>query len=515
MAVISELAVNVVARTGGLEAGLKKGKRAFSSFKSTIASGMAMLGGGISIGWVGKLAADMQTTKVRFATMMGNASQAKSMLSDIDKFAAKTPFQFDDLANGAANLMAFGVGAGDVMNTLQHLGDVASGTPATLDQIVNVFGKVQAKGKASMEEMNRLMEAGVPILDVLAKQFGVTKAEVIKMTSGGQVGFKDFEKAMFSMSDKGGMFFNMMDKQSKTLGGAISTLKDNFAKLGREIGKVLLPLMQAVVGIVLKVVQGWNGLSDRFKKVVVILGTMAVAFGVALKSMMLVLKITKAISIAQAAQNVIVAVGQALMGNWKAVAAAAAVALTVGVGMSAILSKQDDQLASQEKQENKNIKAVEKKLDAVKGVTDEEKKQVELLKKQEDAMKSRAKSIADSVLTPMEQAVKAQQEVNNLRDKGFLDAESARRKSAEIDKTLLSASGGDKKDIQKASAIGAATFRSAAGFSAAQEGKRVQEQIKQIAAQQLAEQKRQTDLLDRLDRNTADPNFRSVNGVGI
>jgi len=515
MAVISELAVNVVARTGGLEAGLKKGKRAFASFKSTIASGMAMLGGGMSIGWVAKLGMDMEQTEVRFATMMGSMTKAKGLLGEIQAFAAKTPFKFPDLADGAASLMSFGIAADDVMEKMQFLGDIASGSGTPLETLVNIFGKVRAKGKLGGEEIMRLLESGVNALPALAAQMGVLEEDVLGLVSSGKISFADFDAAMKSMSQKGGDYFNAMEDQSKTLRGQLSTLGDAFWAVGVNLGTALLPLLKIMTNLVKSAVDTWNGLSDRFKKVVVILGTMAVAFGVALKSMMLVLKITKAISIAQAAQNVIVAVGQALAGNWKAVAAAAAVALTVGVGMSAILSKQDDQLASQEKQENKNIKAVEKKLDAVKGVTDEEKKQVELLKKQEDAMKSRAKSIADSVLTPMEQAVKAQQEVNNLRDKGFLDAESARRKSAEIDKTLLSASGGDKKDIQKASAIGAATFRSAAGFSAAQEGKRVQEQIKQIAAQQLAEQKRQTDLLDRLDRNTADPNFRSVNGVGI
>ena len=503
MAVISELAVNVVARTGGLERGLKKAKRSFSSFKSTIISGMAALGGGISLAWVGKLAADMETTEVRFATMMGNASQAKNMLSDLDKFAAKTPFQFDDLANGAANLMAFGVGAGDVMTALQHLGDVASGTPATLDQIVNVFGKVQAKGKASMEEMNRLMEAGVPILDVLAKQFGVTKAEIIKMTSGGKVGFEDFQQAIFSMSDSGGMFFNMIDKQSKTLAGAISTLKDNFAKLGREIGTVLLPFMQAVVTVVLDAVQGWNSLSAGFKKTVMVLGAMAVTFGVALKSMMVILKITKAISIAQAAQNVIVAVGQALAGNWKAIAVAGVAAVAVGAGMMAVLSKQKDTLAEQGEQDNKNTKAVEGKLNAIQSVTAEQEKQLDLQKKQNEAMKNRASSIAESVLTPMEKAVKAQQEINNLRAKGFLDVESARRKTAEIEKGLITGTKRTPKAEARRSSIGAAEFRTQAGFSAAQQGQKVQLEIKRIAERNLIEQRRQNVLLAELNQKAS------------
>ena len=514
MAVISELAVNVVAKTGGLEKGLAKGKKSFSSFKKTIAKGMAGLASGAGIKWVGKLAMDMETTRVRFETMMGSASEAKVLLDKLDTFAAKTPFKFDDLTQGAAHLMAFGIGADEVMGALQSLGDIAAGTPATLVQIVNVFGKVKAKGKASMEELNRLMEAGVPILDVLAKQYGKTKEEVMKMVSGGQVGFKDFEKAVFSMSAEGGMFFKMMDKQSKTLAGSISTLKDNFDKLGRQIGQALKTILDGIVVVVTAIVKWWNNLSKGFKDTVIIIGAMAVAFVVALKAATIFVGIVKAISVALAAQNAIAAFGSALLGNWVMLAAAGAAAAAVGFGMKKMLDKQNAALADVEKQTDKNTKAVDKELDKTKQVTAEEQKRLDLLKKQEEAMKSRAKSIADSVLTPMEQATKAMREVNELAAKGFLDAESAARKRAEISKNLLGSSKKDSAGIERERAIGAATFRSAGGFSAAQEARRAQRELKAIQEAQLAEQKRQTDLLEDLNENVADSELGLGGSVG-
>ena len=514
MAVISELAVNVVAKTGGMERGLKNAKKGFASFKKTIASGMAALGGAMSIGWVGKLAADMQTTTVRFETMMGSASAAKKLLTDIDTFAATTPFQFDDLTNGAANLMSFGVAAEDVMNTMQHLGDIAAGTPATFDQIVNVFGKVQAKGKASMEELNRLMEAGVPILDVLASQFGKTKEEVMKMVSAGEVSGKDFERALFSMSDKGGMFFEMMDKQSKTLSGALSTLKDNFAKVGREIGRALLPILQAVVDVVLKLVQGWNGLSDKSRKMIITIGAMVATFFVVLKVMTTWLKMIKMITAAQAVQNVVQAVAQALAGNWKAVAMAAVAAASVGVGMFALLNQQDNKLKDIEKKESNRAKAIEKQATAAVAVTDEQKKQTAELEKQEKAMKSRAAAIAESVLTPLEKATKAMAEVNQLAEKGFLDDESAARKRVEIQKGLLEASKTDRQDVERERAIGAAPFRSAGGFSAMQEARRVEREHRAVQEAQLAEQRRQTDLLAELNAQVAATDLGIVSSVG-
>ena len=500
MAVISELAVNVVARTGGVERGLKRAGKAFRSFKNKIASGMAGLMGGSPIAWISSLAGDMQETEVRFETMMGSMSKSKALLDDLDKFAAKTPFQFTELADGAANLMAFGVSSGEVENALKHLGDVASGTPATLEQIVNVFGKVKAKGKASMEEMNRLMEAGIPILDVLASQLGVTKAKVIEMTSGGKIGFDTFKKAVFSMSEEGGDFFNMMEKQSKTLKGALSTLKDNFAKLGREIGTILLPILEMVVGFTLKLVEGWNSLSAGFKKTVVVIISMTAAFAATMKVMLLIKSVTKGITIAQIALNVALAVGQALRGNVVAIAAALAAAAVVGGLMVKTLNDQDDALKQNENQQQKNVAAIGEQLDGVKEVSKEEKKRLDLLKKQEDALKSRAKSIKDSVMTPMEKATRDVQEINTLVAKGFLDSVTAARKKLELQKNLLSATKPDKQADTKRAAIGAAEFRTQAGFSAAQQGQRVFEEMKRIAQRNLDEQRRQSILLAELNR---------------
>ena len=103
----------------------------------------------------------------------------------------------------------------------------------------------------------------------------------------------------------------------------------------------------------------------------------------------------------------------------------------------------------------------------------------------------------------MEKAVKAQQEINNLRAKGFLDVESARRKTAEIEKGLITGTKRTPKAEARRSSIGAAEFRTQAGFSAAQQGQKVQLEIKRIAERNLIEQRRQNVLLAELNQKAS------------
>ena len=57
------------------------------------------------------------------------------------------------------------------------------------------------------------------------------------MVSAGKIGFKDVEGAFKDMTKEGGQFFNLMDDQSKTVGGRLSNLSDSWEQLKVNIGK--------------------------------------------------------------------------------------------------------------------------------------------------------------------------------------------------------------------------------------------------------------------------------------
>lgn len=210
-----------------------KMKSAFSAIK------------GLAVGYAGKKLfdaligsnADFEQSMTSFEVLLQSAEKAQVQMDKLEQFGAKTPFELPDVTKSTQQLLAFGVAEEDVMNRLQQLGDLSQGKAELLDRITSAYGKMQAKGKVSLEELNMMTEAGVPILQELAKQYGVTQEALFKMISGGKVKVEDINKAMESMTGAGGQFYGMMEKQSKTMSGMWSTFIDNITMIGRQAGE--------------------------------------------------------------------------------------------------------------------------------------------------------------------------------------------------------------------------------------------------------------------------------------
>jgi len=211
---------------------------------ATKASAAAFIGFAGAIGLAANEAAKIETIGVQFEVLTGSAEKAKKVVEELTNFAAKTPFQFEGIAQSAQQLLGFQVAAEDITPTLQKLGDVSAAVGAPLSDLTLVFGQVKAAGKLTGERLLQLQERAVPIGPALAQSLGVAEESIKDLVSKGQVSFADFEKAFASISEKGGVAFEGMAKRSQTLEGVISTLKDNFSLLAADIGKQFLPVLK-------------------------------------------------------------------------------------------------------------------------------------------------------------------------------------------------------------------------------------------------------------------------------
>ena len=209
----------------------------------SITAGIALLTKGVS-GFIKdgiNFNMQLEQMSVSFTTLLGTASAAADMMEQLVEFSASTPLQLTNIADGAKRLLAFGTEAKDVVNTMRMLGDAAMGNAAVLDRLVLSYGKVQAKGRASLEELNMFTEAGVPLMAELAKNLGLTNEELFKFVSAGKVGFEEVDAALRSLTTGQGKFAGLLEAQSRTLAGSASTLKDNFALLKAELTEGLTP----------------------------------------------------------------------------------------------------------------------------------------------------------------------------------------------------------------------------------------------------------------------------------
>lgn len=182
-------------------------------------------------------AAQFEQYEASFAVLLGDLQSAKSMMAQLQDFAAKTPFQLPDVTEAAQLLMNYGVEADSLIETMTHLGDLSQGQAEKLDRVSLAYGQMLAKGKVTGEELRQMTEAGVPLTQALADSLGTTTAELSKMIEKGQVGIPQLNTAIESLTTGTGKFAGMMEKQSQTLLGQWSTFKDEVGQTAREIGE--------------------------------------------------------------------------------------------------------------------------------------------------------------------------------------------------------------------------------------------------------------------------------------
>jgi tape measure domain-containing protein len=166
--------------------------------------------------------AKMETLTVSFRSITGSAKGAARMVDTLNKFAASTPFQLENISSAARQLLAVGVKESDLTKELRMLGDIAAASGSSIEDIAAIFSKVQAKGKVELENLNQLAERGIPIFDQLRQVTGDANMEF----GAGSVKIEDFNKALQAMTAEGGFAADSMENLSATTTGLFSTLMD-------------------------------------------------------------------------------------------------------------------------------------------------------------------------------------------------------------------------------------------------------------------------------------------------
>lgn len=193
-----------------------------------------------------KTAGDFEQYNVAFKTMLGSSEKATKLLNEIKTFAATTPFELNELVASSKQLLAFNFAAEDIIPTMTTLGNIAAGVGVPVSRLGVIFGQVKLAGRLMGQDLLQFTNAGVPLISELAKNFNTTEAAIKKMVEQGKIGFADVKKALEGMSGPGGKFNNLMIAQSKTLGGVLSNIGDNFTQISLEIGNAMLPIAKVI-----------------------------------------------------------------------------------------------------------------------------------------------------------------------------------------------------------------------------------------------------------------------------
>lgn len=215
---------------------------------------------------------EFQQLEVAFQTMLGSSDKASTLMNQLVRTAATTPFDLKGVADGAKQLLAYGTQASEVNETIVRLGDIAAGLSIPLGDLVYLYGTTMTQGRMFTMDLRQFMGRGIPMAEELAKIFGVTKNEVAGLVTAGKVGSAEVKLAIENMTNAGGKFGGLMEAQSHTITGQISNIEDAIDMMYNDIGKQSEGFINTALG-------GVSTLVENYKAVGGVLVTLVSSYG--------------------------------------------------------------------------------------------------------------------------------------------------------------------------------------------------------------------------------------------
>lgn len=214
-----------------------------------------------------------QQLEISFTTMLGSEQKAGALMDELIQTAARTPFNMTDVTEGAKQLLAYGIQANEVNDTLVHLGDIASGLNIPLSQLVYLYGTTISQGKMFTMDLRQFMGRGIPMAETLGQIMGKTVSQVQEAVTKGEVGADLVKEAIVKMSSEGSKFGGLMNKQAETLQGRWSNIEDTIDQAINSIGQKTQGIFGTGLDLISSLIENWETLVKVIGSAAVMVGT--------------------------------------------------------------------------------------------------------------------------------------------------------------------------------------------------------------------------------------------------
>lgn len=244
-----------------------------------------------------EIGGEFQKQHIALQSILGDGAKADAMLSKIKNLAIESQFTFQQLAGYTKQLAAFQIPYEELYDTTKRLADVSAGLGVDMGRIILAYGQVRSAAFLRGQEVRQFTEAGIPLLDELAKKFSqlenrvVSVGEVFDKISNREVPFEMVKEIFTDLTNEGGKFYNMQAKLSDSLSGKLAKLKDAYQIMLADIAQANNDLLGGGVDMVRVLISNWNGLMNTISSLIAAYGTYRVVMTVA--------NITRAKEIAQ------------------------------------------------------------------------------------------------------------------------------------------------------------------------------------------------------------------------
>lgn len=200
--------------------------------------------------------AQIERLTTSFEVMTGSAEKAAEMVERLRIMGAETPFEMTDLAGTVQMLMQYGFAADEALDRMKMLGDIAQGNTEAMNSIALGYAQMSSAGKANLVDIKQMINGGFNPLQEISERTGESMTSLYERISKGTLSVDEITESMRYATSEGGKFFQSMEKQSQTLSGQLSTLKDNADQLlgslteglSDELRSEILPLANEMIG---------------------------------------------------------------------------------------------------------------------------------------------------------------------------------------------------------------------------------------------------------------------------
>lgn len=187
-----------------------------------------------------QMAAATEQSSIAFTTMLGSASQASSIMAEIRKYSGVSPLSVNAVTEGVTLLVNYGRAAGDAMDEVKMLGDIALGNEEKMKRLSLAYGQVAAKGRIMGGEVMQMVEAGFNPLTVIAEMTGDSMVNLQKKMEAGELPFELLRQAVQKVTGEGGKFNGMTARMGQSFSGVMGQLQDATDQTLGAIGTSLI-----------------------------------------------------------------------------------------------------------------------------------------------------------------------------------------------------------------------------------------------------------------------------------
>lgn len=252
-----------------------QGKRMTGIFKNVgagIAAAFAVQRIKSFIGEIINVRSEIQSLNVSFETLLESKEKADQLMGQIRKYAANTPMQMNDLAQGAQTLLGFNIEAKKVMPIMQAIGDISMGNRDKFNSLTLAFAQMSATGKLMGQDLLQMINAGFNPLTVISQQTGKSISTLKDEMSAGAISAKMVEDAFKAASAEGGKFHGMLDQQSKTIRGSISNLQGAFTDMLNDFGSSSEGIIAGGVNAAYEMVKNYKDTAEALLALIATVG---------------------------------------------------------------------------------------------------------------------------------------------------------------------------------------------------------------------------------------------------